>query len=103
MKASERRFLTRWGMLTGPEWILARQRHEMDRWWRGGVETYVMEAWPSSEQIQGNRRQAAEEREQERLERERDRRRQLKARAIADCARTDSGSRLRTPNQLSLI
>jgi hypothetical protein len=103
MKASERRFQTRWGMLTGPEWILARQKHEMDRWWRGPVEAYVMEAWPSPEQIQENRRQAAEEREQERQERERDRCRRLKARAIADCARTDSGSRPRTPNQLSLI
>jgi hypothetical protein len=74
----------------------------MDRWWRGAVEVYVMEAWPSLQQIQENRQQAAEQRELERQERERDRRRQLKAQAIADCARTDSASRVQ-PQQLQLI
>lgn len=103
MRATERRFLTRWGMLTGPEWILARQKHEMDRWWGGAVESYVREAWPSPEQIQVNRQQAAEQSEQERQERERDRRRQLKARAISDCARTDSSHRPSPHSQLTLI
>ena len=98
-----RRFQTRWGLLTGPEWIRARQRQEMDDWWCGAVEAYVVEAWPSAEQIAANRLERAERRRLERQEREQQRSRHLKAQAISDCARTDSGSRPRQTSQLTLI
>jgi len=104
MSAADRRFPTRWGLLAGPEWIQARHNHEMDCWWSGAVEAYVLAAWPSPEQIAINRRNRAEQRRQERKERLQHKKRMLKAQAIFDCSRSQSALQPQTSiAQLSLI
>jgi hypothetical protein len=76
----------------------------MDAWWSGAVEAYVIEAWPSPEQIAINRRHAAEQRLQERQERLQHQKRTLKAQAIFDCSRSQSALQPQPPiAQLSLI
>jgi len=94
--------LTKWGRITGEEWLWRRRQEELERWWTREVEAYVIEHWPTPEQIEANRRAWAQQKRAQRN-------RTATAKAIADVARADrarpgSGSRLRTaPSQLSIL
>jgi hypothetical protein len=94
--------LTKWGRLTSQEWLWRRYQEEAGRWWTPEAERYVLDHWPTPEQIEDNRRAWAQ---QQRAQRNRT----ATARAIADVARADrarprSGSQLRTaPSQLSIL
>jgi len=101
MTTAEPTILTKWGRLTGAQWLEARHQEAMDAWWTPAVEQYVNDHWPTPQQIEANRRNLAQEKRAQRN-------RILKARAIADIARSDS--RLRTkpkpvtqPQQLAIL
>jgi len=102
MTTPEPTILTKWGRLTGRQWIEARTREAMDAWWTPEVTAYVLQHWPTPEQIEINRRTWAQQKRTHRN-------RTATAKAIADVARADrartgSGSRLRTaPSQLSIL
>jgi hypothetical protein len=101
MTTAEPTILTKWGRLTGAQWLEARHREFMDTWWMPQVEQYVNDHWPTPEQIAANRRNLAQTKRAQRN-------RSLKARAIADIARSDSRSRPRPrpvtqPLQLAIL
>jgi hypothetical protein len=88
MTTAEPTILTKWGRLTGAQWLEARHQEAMDAWWTPQVEQYVNDHWPTHEQIEANR--------------------SLRARAIADIARSDSRSRpnpgpVTQPQQLAIL
>jgi hypothetical protein len=103
MARPEPTILTKFGRLTGREWIRARFQESMDAWWTPQLDAYLAEAWPSPEQIEANARHRAQAKRTQTL-------RLHTAQAIADCARVDraaskSGSQAQsaTPIQLPLI
>ena len=82
MAAADRTFLTKWGRLTGQQWILARFNEELNNWWTPGLDAYLERHWPTPEQIEERGRYRVA------LTGEKDGRMRT-AKAIADCARTD--------------
>lgn len=78
---SSRTFLTKWGRLTGQQWILARFNEALDEWWTPGLAAYLEENWPTPEELQQRSRW-----------RQQQERRLRTAKAIADCARVDRAS-----------
>lgn len=92
MTRPEPTILTKYGRLTGRQWIRARFQEAMDAWWTPQLDAYLAEAWPSPEQIAANARHLAQAKRAERN-------RVSTAKAIADCARVDraaSGFRARS-------
>jgi hypothetical protein len=51
MPSPEPTLQTKWGRLTGAQWLEARHREAMDNWWTPEVEAYVVENWPAPEQL----------------------------------------------------
>ena len=100
MTKPEPTILTKYGRLTGRQWIRARFQEAMDAWWTPQLDAYLAEAWPAPEQIEANARHLAQANRAQRN-------RSSTAKAIADCARVDraaSGSRARPhAHQLPLI
>jgi hypothetical protein len=101
MTNSELTILTKWGRLTGAQWLEARHQEAMDEWWTPHVEQYVNHHWPTPQQIEANRRNLAQTKRAQRN-------RSLKARAIADIARSDSRPRSKPqrgaqPQQLAIL
>jgi hypothetical protein len=103
MASPEPTILTKWGRLTGAQWLEARQRESMDNWWTPEVEAYVAENWPTPEQLASNQRHWAQKKRA-------DRARKATAQGIASVARADrarpgSGfrSRTATPTQLAIL
>jgi hypothetical protein len=103
MPSPEPTILTKWGRLTGAQWLEARNREAMDNWWTPEVEAYVAENWPSSEQLAVNQRHWAQKKRA-------DRARTATAQGIASVARadrarsgSDSRSRSTTPTQLAIL
>jgi hypothetical protein len=95
--------LTKWGRLTGAQWMEARHREAMENWWTPEVEAYVAENWPTPEQLAVNQRHWTQEKRAHRA-------RNATAQGIASVARADrarpgSGSRSRstTPTQLAIL
>ena len=100
MARPEPTILTKWGRLTGAQWLEARQRETMDAWWTPEVEAYVLEEWPTAEQIAINQRHWAQQKRAQRN-------RLATAKAISSVTRADRapgpGSRSRTTAQLSIL
>ena len=103
MSAPEPTILTKWGRLTGAQWMEARYREAMDAWWTDDLQAYLDEAWPTPEQLASNQRRWAQQKRAHRA-------RTATAQAIASVARADrarpgSGSRSRsaTPTQLTIL
>jgi hypothetical protein len=103
MPSPEPTILTKWGRLTGAQWLEARNREAMDTWWTPEVEAYVAENWPSSDQLAVNQRHWAQKKRA-------DRARTATAQGIASVARddrarpaSDSRSRSTTPTQLAIL
>jgi len=102
MSRPEPTILTKWGRLTGAQWLEARRREAMDAWWTPEVEAYVAEEWPTPEQLAINQRHWVQQKRAHRN-------RTATAKAISSVARADrarpgSGSRLRpAPSQLSIL
>jgi hypothetical protein len=103
MPSPEPTILTKWGRLTGAQWLEARHRAAMENWWTPEVEAYVAENWPTPEQLAINQRHWAQKKRA-------DRARNATAQGIASVARADrarpgSGSRSRstTPTQLAIL
>jgi hypothetical protein len=53
--------LTRWGRLTGAQWLQARYEEMMDQWFTADLEVYLAEHWPTAEQIALNRQRPRSE------------------------------------------
>jgi hypothetical protein len=53
--------LTRWGRLTGAQWLQARYEEMMDEWFTADLEAYLAEHWPTAEQIAANRQRSRKE------------------------------------------
>jgi hypothetical protein len=103
MASTEPTILTKWGRLTGAQWLEARHREAMDAWWTPEVEAYVAENWPSPEQLAVNQRHWAQKKRAHRA-------RTTTAQGIASVARadrarpgSDSRSRTTTPTQLAIL
>ena len=101
MTNPESTILTKWGRLTGAQWLEARYQEAMDAWWTPQVEQYVNDHWPTPWQIEANRRNLAQAKRAQRN-------RSLKAPVIADIARSDSRPRpkprpVTQPQQLSFL
>jgi hypothetical protein len=103
MSGPEPTILTKWGRLTGAQWLEARNREAMDAWWTPEVEAYVAENWPSPEQLAVNQRHWAQKKRAHRA-------RTATAQGIASVARadrarsgSDSRSRSTTPTQLAIL
>jgi hypothetical protein len=103
MSSPEPTILTRWGRLTGAEWLKAWHREAMDSWWTPEVEAYVAENWPTTEQLAVNQRHWAQKKRAHRA-------RTATAQGIASVARADrarSGSDFRSrstrPTQLAIL
>lgn len=75
--------LTKWGRLTGAQWLEARYREAMDEWWTADLLEYVAENWPTPEQLAINQRHWAQKKRADRV-------RGATAKAIASVARADS-------------
>ena len=67
MPSPEPTILTRWGRLTGAQWQEARHREAMDAWWTPDLLDYVVENWPSPEQLATNRRHWAQKKRADRV------------------------------------
>jgi hypothetical protein len=52
--AAEPTILTRWGRLTGAQWLQARHEEMMDEWFTADLEAYLAAHWPTAEQIAAN-------------------------------------------------
>jgi hypothetical protein len=103
MPSPEPTILTKWGRLTGAQWLEARNREAMDSWWTADVLDYVSENWPTPEQLAVNQRHWAQKKRA-------DRARSATAKGIASVARADGarpgpGSKPRstTPTQLTIL
>ena len=103
MAGPEPTILTKWGRLTGAQWLEARQREAMENWWTPEVEAYVAENWPTPEQLAVNQRHWAQKKRA-------DRARKATAQGIAsvhraDRARPGPGSKPRStrPTQLAIL
>jgi hypothetical protein len=103
MPTPEPTLQTKWGRLTGAQWLEARHRESMDTWWTPEVEAYVVENWPTPEQLAVNQRHWAQKKRAHRA-------RKATAQGIAsvagaDRARPGSNSRSRstTPTQLAIL
>ena len=102
MPSPEATILTKWGRLTGRQWIRARHREAMDAWLTDELVEYLVENWPTPQQIEDNRRRL----DQEKIA---NRQRNATASAISSCHRADrfrSASRARatTPaTQLTIL
>jgi hypothetical protein len=103
MSGPEPTILTKWGRLTGAQWLEARHREAMDAWWTPEVESYVAENWPSPEELAVNQRHWAQKKRAHRA-------RTATAQGIASVARadrarsgSDSRSRSTTPTQLTIL
>jgi hypothetical protein len=103
MPRPETTILTKWGRLTGQQWIRARNREAMDAWLTDELVQYLADNWPTPQQIEDNCRRLAQEKRASRQ-------RNATASAIASCARADrartgSDSRARTaiPTQLAIL
>ena len=103
MPSPEPTILTKWGRLTGAQWMEARHREAMENWWTPEVEAYVAESWPTPEQLAINQRHWAQKKRA-------DRARNATAHGIASVARadrarpgSDSRSRSTTPTQLAIL
>jgi hypothetical protein len=53
--------LTRWGRLTGAQWLQARHEKIMDEWFTADLEAYLAAHWPTAEQIAANRQRSRKE------------------------------------------
>ena len=53
--------LTRWGRLTGAQWLQARHEEMMDEWFTADLEAYLAAHWPTTEQISANRQRSRRE------------------------------------------
>jgi hypothetical protein len=53
--------LTRWGRLTGAQWLQARYEQMMDEWFTADLEAYLAAHWPTAEQIAANRQRSRKE------------------------------------------
>ena len=60
-EAAEPTILTRWGRLTGAQWLQARHEEMMDEWFTADLEAYLAEHWPTAEQIAANRQRSSNE------------------------------------------
>jgi hypothetical protein len=103
MLSPEPTLQTKWGRLTGAQWLEARHREAMDNWWTPEVEAYVVENWPAPEQLASNQRHWAQKKRA-------DRARKATAQGIVSVARADRarpGSDFRsetaTPTQLAIL
>jgi hypothetical protein len=103
MSGPEPTILTKWGRLTGAQWLEARNREATDAWWTPEVEAYVAENWPSPEGLAVNQRHWAQKKRAHRA-------RTATAQGIASVARadrarsgSDSRSRSTTPTQLAIL
>jgi len=103
MIGTEPTILTKWGRLTGAQWMEARHREAMENWWTPEVEAYVAESWPTPEQLAINQRHWAQEKRAHRA-------RTATAQGIASVARadrarpsSDSRSRSTRPTQLAIL
>ena len=103
MSGPEPTILTKWGRLTGAQWLEARHREAMDAWWTAELLEYVAENWPSPEHLAVNQRHWAQQKRAHRA-------RTATAKGIASVARADrarSGSDLRSrstaPTQLAIL
>jgi hypothetical protein len=103
MPSPEPTILTKWGRLTGAQWLEARQREAMDAWWTNELLEYVAENWPSPEQLAFNQRHWAQKKRAHRA-------RTATAQGIASVARadrarpgSDSRSRSTRPTQLAIL
>lgn len=47
--------LTKWGRLSGAQWLAARHRDAMDEWWTPELYAYLDDHWPTPEQVQRRR------------------------------------------------
>jgi hypothetical protein len=94
MASTEPTILTKWGRLTGAQWLQARQREAMDSWWTADVLNYVSENWPTPERLASNQRHWAQKKRADRA-----------SVARADRARPGPGSKPRstTPTQLTIL
>lgn len=98
MPLHEQTLLTKWGRITGAQWLAARQREALDEWWSPQLDAYLADNWPTTEQIQANQRHWAQQKRAER-------RRTATAQAIPSFALAD---RLRSrapapPEQLAIL
>ena len=103
MPNPEPTILTKWGPLTGAQWLEARHREAMDAWWTADLLEYVVENWPTPEQLAVNQRHWAQQKRAHRA-------RTATAQAMASVSRADharsvSGSRPQasTPTQLAIL
>jgi hypothetical protein len=103
MPSPEPTLQTKWGRLTGAQWLEARHREAMDNWWTPDVDAYVADNWPTPEQLASNQRHWAQKKRA-------DRARKATAQGIASVARadrarsgSDSRSRTTTPTQLAIL
>ena len=103
MPSPEPTILTKWGRLTGAQWLEARHREAMDAWWTADVFDYVAENWPTPEQLAVNQRHWAQKKRA-------DRARNATAKGIASVARSDrarprpaSKPQYITPTQLTIL
>jgi hypothetical protein len=60
-EAAEPTILTRWGRLTGAQWLQARYEEMMDEWFTADLEAYLAAHWPTAEQIAANRQRSRRE------------------------------------------
>jgi hypothetical protein len=94
----EQTILTKWGRLTGAQWLAARQREALDKWWTPQLDAYLADNWPTPEQIQANQRHWAQ---QKRAARRRTATAQAIASvALADCLRSRAPA---PPQQLAIL
>jgi hypothetical protein len=103
MPSPEPTLQTKWGRLTGAQWLEARHREAMEAWWTPEVEAYVVENCPTPEQLAVNQRHWAQKKRA-------DRARKATAQGIASVARADRarpGSDFQPqaarPTQLSIL
>lgn len=103
MPSPEPTILTKWGRLTGAQWLEARYREAMDAWWTADLLQYVTDHWPTPEQLAVNQRAWAQEKRARRA-------RNATARGIASVARADRARpasapslKTTTPTQLTIL
>jgi hypothetical protein len=103
MPSPEPTILTKWGRLTGAQWLEARYQHELAQWLTDELLEYVVEFWPTPEQLAVNQRHWAQKKRA-------DRARSATAKGIASVARADGARpgpgpkpRSNTPTQLAIL
>ena len=103
MPSPEPTILTKWGRLTGAQWQEARHREAMDAWWTPELLGYVVENWPTPEQLAINQRHWAQKKRA-------DSARTATAGGIASVARaerarprSDFQAQSTTPTQLAIL